>query len=515
MKTLKNIFLLISLISFVSCEENLTFKDYNKMPQAEFWQTKTHAEQALTAIYGSFSSDRAYYDPTVLGPEQMASDETSKGSTAGSQADLNSFIDFSFTPALARFDNLWKSRYGTINLCNQVIEYVPNINMAEADKKQIIGEAKFIRAYLYFELTRLFGEVIIYDGLPKGNVYDIPKSSVEDVYALILTDLKYGYENMRKTAWDNTWKGRVTAWAARALESKVLMYMASGNLFMENGQAIGGKTWNDVKTVTNDVITNGIYNLFTAKGDSSFFYLYRLENENCVESIFESQNSVSNTTTSVNTSAYALNAWIKSGRDGGFGYSVPSDTLVAVWKKRYNEQNDKRYKYSVIFKGEIQSDGDVADGAAAVDGITGTPRYNYKVFVPKNQRSPLKGGGWIKQFEQNQRFLRFAEVLLIDAEAKVRTNDLAGAMISINKIRKRAGEPEFTQTSQVTLQAVLDERRFELAFENDRYFDLIRTGQASTVLAYKGWKSPKNIFYPIPQTQIDLSNKILTQNKYW
>jgi len=161
--------------------------------------------------------------------------------------------------------------------------------MADADRNQILGEARFIRAWNYFELTKLFGEVIVYDSLPAGGVYDIPKSPVEDVYKFILSDLDWGYSNMRKTPWDAANKGRVTAWAARALEAKVLMYMASGDQFMENKQPIGGKTWDDVKAVTNDVINNGIYSLYTGHGDSSFFYLFRLENENCNESIFESQ----------------------------------------------------------------------------------------------------------------------------------------------------------------------------------------------------------------------------------
>jgi len=504
----------VSAVLLTSCEDKLNFSDYDKLPQKQFWQTSADATAAITSCYGTFSSDWAYYDPSILGPEQMAGDETAKGSTAGSQADLNAFLDFSFTPSLARLNNLWISRYSTINLCNQVLKYVPGITMDETDKKQILGEARFIRAWNYFELTKLFGEVIVYDGLPTDGVYDLPKSSVGDVYTFILNDLDFGYANMRKTPWPAQWKGRVTAWAARALAAKVLMYMASGENFMTDGKAIGGKSWNDVKNVTNDVINNGIYRLYTQKADSSFYYLFRLENENCDESIFESQNGVSTTTGAINGSAYAYNVWIKSGADGGFGYSVPSDQLVAAWAERAKSQNDLRYHASVIFKGEKKTDGTLCDGAPELDGITGTPRYNYKVYIPKNQRSSIKGNGYLTQIEQNQRLFRFADVLLIDAEAKFRTGDVAGALQSINKVRARAGEPDLT-SSTLTLKAIWDERRFELAFENDRYFDLIRTGEAKTVLSYKKWAFPKNVFYPIPQPQVDLSNRILKQNPLW
>lgn len=504
---------LISATSLFSCEGNLDFADYNSLPQKEFWQTPEHAMQALTSCYGVFSSDWALFDVSTMGPEEMASDNTSKGGDNGAQGsgDLDTFIDFSFTPSLPRFNNLWVSRYGVINLCNQVLDNVPGIDMPQADKNQILGEAAFIRAWCYFELVKLFGEVVIYDGLPKDGVYNIPKSSVEDVYAFILKDLKFGFGNMRKTPWEEQSKGRVTAWAARALEAKVLMYMASGENFMENGKAIGNVTWKDVVSVTDDVISNGIYDLYTAESDSSFYYLYRLKNENCCESIFEVQNSVSSDR-SASGSAWAHNSWIKGSSDSGFGFNVPSDKLIKVWKERYTTQNDLRYLYSIAWDGETLEDNDVVVAYKNIDGITGEPRFNKKVYVPKSQRCDFLKDWYLVQIEQNQRLFRFADILLIDAEARVRTQDQPGALISINKIRKRAGEP---QLETVTLEQVLDERRFEFVFENDRYFDLVRTGQAKTVLAYKNWSFPKNTFYPIPQVQIDLSNKVLKQNKHF
>ncbi len=506
-------FILIFVFGFLfnSCTENLSFDDYNKLPQAEFWKTQADAEAALVSCYGDLSG-WSFVDGSTLGPEQMASDNTAKGSTTGSQADMLAFADFSFTPSLARFNNLWTSRYSVVNKCNQVIKYVPDMTLDATTKNQILGEARFMRAWIYFELVRTFGEVVVYNGLPEGGAYNIAKSSIPEIYQFILDDLKFGYENMRKTAWETQWKGRVTAWSARALEAKVLMYMASGSNFMEDGQAILGKTWTDVKTVTDDVIQNSYYQLFNSKGDSSFYYLYRLENENCDESIFEVQNGASTTTGGINRSPYTLNTWVKAGRDGCYGYSVPSDDLVADWSARETAQNDKRYRFSVVFKGDILPDGDVVDGAAALEGITGTPRYNFKVYVPKNQQTKL--GGWIKIIEQNQRLYRFAEVLLIDAEAELRLGNASAALTSLQAVRDRARETTYS-VSDVTLENIWDERRFELAFENDRYFDLIRTGKADEVLGARGWIYPKNVFYPIPQTQIDLSGGTLVQNKHW
>lgn len=526
-KKFLNIILVAASLSAVSCVDNLDVPTYNTIPTASYWQTEAQATASIVAIYGAFVSDWAFYDPSILGPEEIASDNTAKGSNNGSQSDINSFNDCTYTPSLARFNNLWNSRFKIVSMSNQVITNVDTMStISQTVKNQLIGEAKFMRAYAYFELARLFGEVPLYDGIPAGG-YDIEKSSTEDVYKLILADLKFGFENMSKTPWPDMYKGRVTAWSARALEAKVLMYMASGPSFMENGQAIGGKTWTDVKNVTNEIITSGPYSLFTAKGDSSFYYLFRLAYENCSESIFESQAGAS-TAYGVgggpNASAYTTNNWGKA-VDGCYGYSVPSDNIVASWQARVASQGDKRYQFSIAWKGQVLQGGTTFNVAVPVgtyilggdnilDGITGTPRYNYKAFVPKNQSTGLRNGGWGYFPEQNQRLLRFADILLIDAEAKFRTNDIAGARTSINLVRSRAGETLYG-TSDITLQNIWDERRFELAFENDRYFDLIRTGQAATVLAYKNWRSPKNVFYPIPQTQIDLSNKMLKQNTHW
>lgn len=510
----------LSLLSIIvmSCADELSFPDYNKLPQAEFWQTQEHAEKALMFCYAQFTSDWAFYDPSVLGPEEMTGDNVSKGSSPGSQSDLLLYKDFSYSPATTRFNNLWKSRYGLINLCNQVIHYVPNMNFEDKAKRQILGEAKFIRAWAYFELTKLFGEVIVYDDLPSDGAYDIPRSSLQDVYKLILNDLKYGFDNMSKNPWSSEWKGRVTAWSARALEAKVLMYMASGANFTEDKKAIADKLWTDVLTVTTDVVNNSGYDLFyhpdPLKKDSSFYYLFRIPYENCIESIFEIQNGASRTNGGVG-SAYAHNSWVRGQKGGGrngFGYGVPSDDLVKVWEKRFKDENDLRFKFSVVWNGDKLPDGVIVNGDELVDGITGISRWNYKVYVPEYDRSGVLKDWYLNYIEQNMRLLRFADILLIHAEACFNTGNEDEALASINRVRERAGQ---TKLLEISLQDIWDERRFELAFEFDRYFDLIRTGQAKTVLASRGWKPEKHTFFPIPQEQLDLSNGPLQQSNPW
>lgn len=501
-------------LTMASCNSDLEFDAYNTLPQKNFWQTKEDAESSVYACYGKLS-DWPFIEPTTFGPEEVASDNTAKGSSPDDQPDINQFKSFTYTPSLEAFNTFWNSRYSLINLCNQAISHIPSINMDETYKKQLIGEAKFIRAWTYFELVRMFGEVVIYDGIPSDGKYDIAKSSVEDVYKFILSDLDYGFANMSKTPWPADMKGRVTAWSARALEAKVLMYMASGENFMEDGKAIGGKTWSDVKTVAEDVINNGPYSLYTAKGDSSFFYLFRLENENCDESIFEAQNGASKNYGDINRCAYAVYRWVRGSNDNGdgWGLDVPTDGLVTDWQAR--KDDSIRFHASIAFRGDRLSDGTVVGGLTELSGTNaGKPgypvaRYSMKAYVPLDQQTKLS---WIYGIEQNIRLLRFSDILLIDAEARLNLNDADGAIIPINKVRERVRETPY-KSSEITLQKIWDERRFEFAFEDDRFFDLVRTGLAKTVLAPNGFVYPKNVFYPIPQAQIDLSNGILTQNK--
>jgi hypothetical protein len=514
MKKIFSIALLAGALLMVSCNSDMNFDAYNTLPQKNFWQTQADAESAIFACYGKLS-DWPFIEPTTFGPEEVASDNTAKGSSPDDQPDINRFKTFTFTPSLDAFNTFWTSRYSLINICNQAITHIPDISMDETYKKQLLGEARFIRAWTYFELVRMFGEVVIYDGIPANGAYNIAKSSVEDIYKFILGDLEYGYANMQKTQWATQWKGRVTAWAARALEAKVLMYMASGANFMEDGKAIGGKTWSDVKTVTDDVINNGPYSLYTAKGDSSFFYMYRFEGENCDESIFEVQNGASKSYGDINRCAYAVYRWVRGDNDngGGWGLDVPTDGLVADWQQRTDDTI--RFHASIAFRGDRLSDGTTVGGLTELSGTNaGKPgyppaRYSMKAYVPKNDQTQLS---WIYGIEQNIRLLRFSDILLIDAEARLNLGDKDGARISINKVRNRVKETPYAN-ADLTFQKIWDERRFELAFENDRFFDLVRTGLAKTVLGSQGFVFPKHVFYPLPQAQIDLSNGILVQNK--
>lgn len=511
-KILISVLLLCSGL-FTACSGEMDFDPYNKVPEGQFWVTEADATAAVVACYGKLC-DWPMFEPTTFALEEIASGNTAKGSTVDDQPDLDKIVTYQFTPSMAIFNTYWNSRYSVLNVCNQAITNIPKMSIDENVKNSLLGEARFVRAWTYFELVRIFGEVVLYDGLPANNAYNIPKSSIADVYKLIVEDLEFGATYLRKDAWPTDMKGRVTSWAAKALLAKVKMYEASGANFTDDKQPINEATWAEVKAITDDIISNGIYSLYTKDGEDSFFNLFRIQNENCDESILEAQCGASKVAGGINRSAYAVYQWVRGGSFSGWGFNIPSDEMITSWEARTDDV--VRYKASIAYRGETLPDGKVIDGSETLAGTNaGKPgykpaRYNYKVYMASDDETGL--GGWMASIEQNPRLFRFADVLLIDAEAELNLGNTAAAVESINKVRDRAYAAPYT-TATLTMQKVWDERRFELAFENDRFFDIVRTGQAATLLASRGFKYPKHCFYPIPQEQIDLSNGTLTQNK--
>lgn len=506
------------LVIMISCTKELDFAPYNETPPAKFWVTEADANAALNACYGSILN-WGIFEPATFALAEIASGNTVKGASASDQADIYPFLNFTFLPPSIHFSENWNYRYNLINACNQVITNVPDIAMDEGVKNSIIGEARFIHAWCYFELARTFGEVVLYDGIPQNASYNIPKSSLTDIYAVIEKDLEFAAANCRTTPWPTNMKGRVTSWTAKAFLAKVKMYEASGENFTDENAAINGTTWNDVKTVTDEVIASGFYKLFTQKGDSSFFYLFRIANENCDESIFEVQCGTSSTVKDIARSSAAQYQWATN--LNGWGFNAPSDKMCLDWEARTDDA--LRYHQSIAYQGQTLPDGDKI-GPAALAGTSAfndpnatgiaRARYNFKMYESSKDDKGNGLGGWQKLNEQNIRLYRYAEVLLIDAEAEFRLGNLQEAVNSINLVRARVKETPLT-IANITLQQILDERRFELAFENDYFYDLVRTGQAQTVLGPSGFTKPKNNFYPLPQLQIDISIGVLEQNKYW
>ncbi|MFO7573824.1 MAG: RagB/SusD family nutrient uptake outer membrane protein, partial [Bacteroidales bacterium] len=252
--------------------------------------------------------------------------------------------------------------------------------------------------------------------------------------------------------------------------------------------------------LTDRIIASGRYSLL-----NSFREVFSLDGQNSSESIFEIQSSTLGRTTG--GAAYIEYAFVQGPRGNtpsnmqGWGFCTPSQNLIDFFTERGEEI---RPATTLLYRGTVTPEGD------SIRTIVTNPVYNGKVYTPSIYNNwAFNGYG----FDQNVRILRYPDILLMYAEALV--NGVTVPLISgltadeaVNMVRRRAG---LTDIEGVTLQDIWDERRAELAMEQDRFFDLIRTGQASEALSDKGFTPGKHEVYPIPAAQMQL-NPNLTQN---
>lgn len=478
-----------------SCSKNWTSQKDSLLGQiggTDFWKTATGAEagRAVNAMYGNLRT----WNNTAFAAiciESIGSDDAVKGSVANDAAFINQYDNFTVDPAEGQLDGFWTGQYQNINFSNQILDHVPNVNMDGALKARYLAEAKFIRAYSYFRLVRAFGNIPLVLHVPDSlTAQNPPQVTADKVWAAIEQDLtdaaavlpvSYGPSDI----------GRATKGAALSLHAKVAMYL---------------KKWPDVLNYTNQVLALGVYDLFP-----DYYQEFRYANENSIESVFEIQCDYIPGNTDINSSQYSQ---VQGNRDvtpksAGWGFNVPTQSLVDSF-----ETGDPRLTGTVMLAGTTTPSGDAVPMPAA-----GAPdKYNMKSYVPFAiaTLSDNQGCG------QNVRVIRFADVLLMNAEALNETGSSAAALIPLERVRARARAkstnpatnlPAVTTTDQAALRgAIYHERRVELAMENDRYFDVIRQGRAAAVFGPLGWKAGKNEVWPIPQAEIDNSGGVLKQN---
>jgi hypothetical protein len=462
-------------------KEFLEVDPQGKQPSEEFWKTQAHAVQAKNAMYGNLRG----WTNTAFAPiavESMGSDEAEKGSTPGDAAFHNNYDNFTHTATEGQTLDFWKGQYQNINFANQILDNVPGITMDEALKSRILAEAKFVRAYSYFRLVRAFGDVPLRLNVPvDATEYNVPRTAKAEVYAAIEKDLTEAAAVLPQS-YGPADIGSITKGAALGMQAKVSMYQ---------------KKWAEVLALTNQVMTMG-YDLFP-----NYEKLFRVENENNVESVFEIQATYLPGNCDASNSQYSQVQGVKGVRGGGWGFTVPTAELAAAY-----EPNEPRRDATIIFRGETTPEGDL------IPAIGDNPRYNQKSYVPFSRYVECSEGA-----EQNVRVMRFAEILLMNAEAANELNNLAQARTSLNRVRARARGgnpailPDVTANDQAALRtAIWNERRVELAMEFDRFFDVIRQGRGEQVFGPKGFRAGKNELMPIPQNEIDLSAGTLTQN---
>ncbi|WP_428330503.1 RagB/SusD family nutrient uptake outer membrane protein [Mucilaginibacter sp.] len=472
-----------SLIMFQSCKKS--FLDVNpagNVAASQFWKTQADATSAVNAMYANLHEwTNIAFAPIAV--ESMGSDDVEKGSTPSDASFMNDFHNFTANSGEGQIDDFWGGEYKTINFANQILDNVPGITMDGSLKARYLAEAKFIRAWAYFRLVRAFGDVPLRLHVPKAaSEYNIPRTPKAQVWAAIETDLTDAAAVLPQS-YSSADIGHVTKGAALTLHAKAAMYQ---------------KKWSDVLSYTNQVMALG-YTLYP-----NYEQMFRTTHKNNSESIFEIQNMLIANNPAASNSQYSQVQGVRGVTGGGWGFNVPSADLAAAY-----EAGDPRRDATIIFRGETTPEGDVIDASGD------NPMYNQKSYVPFS----LYVSGFNEGCQQDKICLRYADVLLMNAEANNELGSSAAALVPLEAVRARARGgnnailPPVTTTDQAALRtAIYNERRVELAMEFDRYFDVIRQGRGTAVFGSRGWKAGKNEVWPLPQNEIDLSAGLLTQN---
>lgn len=469
----KIIYIVFGFSLLQSCgDEFLTVPLEGQVEASAFFTTESDALAATNAIYSYLRGweNSAFPTQYVFG---VPADDVLKGSNPGDASFINVYDQFTYTASDDGIKGYWDGQWQAVARCNAVITNVPAISMNDSLKSRLIAEARFLRAYYYFNLVRIYGGVPIFDGVPTDLNYIKPRNSKQEVYEFIIKDLKAAADIL-PASYSGADRGRATKGAAKGLLSKVYLY---------------DKQWQNAYDTAGEVMTMG-YDL-----DPDFNHLFRVAGEFGPESVFEVDCECS---AQFGGSQYAEVQGVRG--QYGWGFFTPSPSLESAF-----EAGDIRKELTILRNGETTPEGDLIKVGDPLAVLT----YNQKAYVPSSVNNTACGYGSV----QNIRILRFADVLLIRAEAANELGKTSDAVSALNRVRTRAGLGNTTSTSQADLRnAIWHERRVELAMEGDRFVDLVRTGQAATVLASYGFVAGKHELFPIPQNAIDQSNGVLTQN---
>ncbi|HEY7482175.1 MAG TPA: RagB/SusD family nutrient uptake outer membrane protein [Gemmatimonadales bacterium] len=430
--------------SLVGCSSILDQEPTGQGPAEDAIINAQGARAALAGAYAGLQSD-SYYGGDFVFFGDLPSDNADHTGTFTSygQADDNQF----------RADNataydIWAAIYDPINRVNNILLKVPALtDLDETEKNEILGEAFFLRALHYHNLVKLYGDVPI-RLVPVNNLdeaADAVRAPVAEVYTQILSDLdQAGTLITDPDPTDADTTTRATVVAVSALRARVQLYRGDYAAALTNADAV---------IAAGRALAPAFSDLFDAEGQDT--------DEDIFKVLFNAQQ-------------FSLEGFYYTAADfDGRGELAPSQNLIDAF-----EPDDARLAWSIFVGDDV-----------------------------------ISGSKWATTIgAEDMHVIRFAEVLLIRAEALARQNDLVGAVDTYNQLRARAGLAAHTLGAEVTTQAdvlaaIELERRRELAFEGDRWPDLVRTGRAVEVLGIPEFQT----LFPIPQAEIDVAPG-LTQN---
>ncbi len=482
----------------VSCSK---WVDYNPkedyvITEKEYLKSESDYRTMLVSVYTPLQ----WLNQAVVVGEIASDNAVSGGENASDVLSLQQIDDYIHTPINSTLQELWTSAYEGVNRANYMTQYkttnLGGTTVNFAGKDAMYGEVYFLRAYYYFTLVKFFGDVPLFVdkrlGLSDSKL--LKRAAKADVYKQIETDLNAAIAVLPA---NQAQKGRITKYAAQALLGKVLLYQ---------------NKFDAAATALESVITANAFTLV-----SNYANMFLASGENGTESVFEIQ--YSNNSPYYNWGGatrgqgnYAVQQCGVRGLNGtgsmpyaaGWSTNLPTQNLAAAYTA-----GDQRKEVTVLDIEAYKTANPALNITYQVAPYKNTGLYNQKYLPRKGETS----GQLELNYTNNFRIIRYADVLLMAAEAFNRAtapND-AKALGYLNKVRERAfgNTTNNVSASGTALRdAIWNERRLELAMEGDRFFDLVRTGQAVSKIT--GFKAGKHEVFPIPQQEVEISG--LTQN---
>ena len=477
-------FICLSLV-FSACEEQLDLDPMFTQDAENYFNSEEDYELALIGAYDLL---QASFLNLWIG--EIASDNSIAGGESVTDTEgLHEIDEMRHEAVNNELRQIFQWYYAGVNRANYIME-----NRDKTDfegKNQIIAETRFLRAYYYFQLVKYFGDVplIVDERLGADEVTEIERTPAGEVYQQIESDLNFAVDVLD---WTNPVKGRVDKGAALSLLGKVQLYQ---DKFSESAITL------------NRVINEGNYDLV-----NDYSTLFLASNEDNRESILEVQYS------GLEGGGYGCLICLEGNAAPGFHGIRQYDGPVYSDGNSYNlptmdlynsfDDNDPRKDASVLNIDSFIADQPNPDDIEyAIGGGGHTGLYNNK-YIKRQAELGLPDTDLTSP--NNYRVIRFADVLLMAAEAHNRSGNDGQALLYLNRVRNRVNMPPVSSAGQQLTEDIWQERRYELSGEGHRFFDLVRTGQAADEI--QGFVSGKHELFPLPQVEIDLAGGNWDQN---
>ena len=564
MKQLLAILTLFGSLTFTSCEDFLTEEVRGQQNLDTYFTTADECEAYITGCYQDITCGGWWNINTVWLLSEMCSDDAWMGNTTQSQSDYISLAHYQGNGASnGPISNFWQYRYKGILRCKVAIDRISNTELEDKElQARLVAEARFLRGYFYFELARNFGGVpLITEFKMPEEIQGITRASLENTYKFIEEDLIAAAEVLpKRSEYADADMGRATSGAALGLLGKVYLYQEKWTEARDVLQKLipeSGYTGEDAQTTEYDLLPN-----FGDVWDKDF--------DNSVESLFEVQYEY-HATLAVGGSLSTVTGARSCGAALGDGWAwcQPTANLEAAYS-----EDDERREWTIIktgcteIKGETEENftkilNDNKDISVYDDCVE---KYNLpanslvidpsghksgriirKYYLPLNDRPEVYN---TDKSPLNHRILRYADVLLMYAEACNELSDDTHAQAALNRVRNRAGLSPVSVTGNELRHAIRNERRLELAFEQNRLYDIRRwkddngkpvianlMGENGSFVKWntdpatrdamewdnqgeasdkgKSFREDRDLLFPIPLYEVTMSNGSIEQNPNW